>query len=316
MRVLVLTNMYPSDEKPAYGVFVRDQVEDLRKLGVEVKVLAFAGYNGWVSYARATLALRSELRSSPFDLIHAHYGLSGAVALAQFRVPLVTTFHGSDTYIWWHRVISWLVARRGTPIFVSKDRARALSLPTAVVIPSGVDTAVFRPIPQSEARRAIGWDEKQIYVLFPGAREAAVKRFDLFQQVVGLARQVLPNLEAVCLEDFERREIPLVMNAIDATLLTSDHEGSPVAVRESLACLTPVVSVPAGDVARVIVGLPGCFIASREPPDLTQRLVDAVRAGKCSALRARAEFYSRERMARRLLAVYQSVLDPQRRNVG
>jgi Glycosyltransferase Family 4 len=104
MSVLVLTNMYPSEEKPIYGIFVREQVEDL--LGLAVKVLAFAGHSTWFNYARAALELRRELRSARFDLIHAHYGLSGAVALAQLRVPVVTTFHGSDAHIWWQRIIS------------------------------------------------------------------------------------------------------------------------------------------------------------------------------------------------------------------
>jgi teichuronic acid biosynthesis glycosyltransferase TuaC len=307
--------MYPSQERPAYGVFVRDQVDDLQKLGVDVKVLAFSGERSWLNYGRAAFELRSELRSSHFDLIHAHYGLSGAVALSQCKLPLVTTFHGSDTYIWWQRAISWIVARRATPILVSGDRARALWLSTVIVIPSGVDTAAFRPIPQSKARRAMGWDDNSVYVLFPGSRKAGVKRFDLFEQVVRIARQVLPNLEAVCLEDFERREIPVVMNAVDVTLMTSDHEGSPVAVRESLACSTPVVSVRVGDVPKVIAGLPGCSVASRDPSDLAHRLMEAVRVGKWPALRARAELYGREQTARRLVAVYEDVLKRQGQDV-
>jgi teichuronic acid biosynthesis glycosyltransferase TuaC len=308
MRVLVLTNMYPSEAKPTYGVFVRDQVDDLRELGVNVEVLAFEGHRGWNRYARAAIDLRSLLRSARFDLIHAHYGLSGALALAQRQVPVITTFHGSDTYISWHRIVSWFVARRVTPIFVSADRACSLSLPEAIVIPSAVDTVAFKPMPQAEARRAIGWDNNSPYVLFPGARSASVKRFDLFEQVVELAKEARPNLVAVCLEDFKREEIPLVMNAVDVTVLTSDGEGSPVAVRESLACTTPVVSVPVGDVPEVIKDLPGCFIASRDARELAQRVIDAIRIGKMPELRVRAEDYSREQIASRLFAVYEEVV--------
>ncbi len=43
MRVLCLTNMYPTADEPAAGSFVRDQVEDLRELGVDVDVLSFDG---------------------------------------------------------------------------------------------------------------------------------------------------------------------------------------------------------------------------------------------------------------------------------
>jgi teichuronic acid biosynthesis glycosyltransferase TuaC len=309
MRVLVLTNMYPHDERPTYGVFVQDQVRDLSALGVDVEVLAFEGHRGWNRYVRAGFDLRSRLRASRFDLIHAHYGLSGALALSQRGVPVITTFHGSDTYIRWHRAISWLVARRSTPIFVSQGRARSLALPEATVIPSGVDTATFRPIARRDARRTIGWEDGLVYVLFPGARAARIKRFDLFEEVLAAAEKALPNLKAVCLEDFHRQDIPVVMNAVDVTLMTSEHEGSPVAVRESLACSTPVVSVAVGDVPEVLDGLPGCFVTSRDPRELAKCVMEAIRAGKRPELRARAEIYSRERIARRLFSIYEEVVE-------
>ena len=44
MRVLCLTNMYPTADEPAAGSFVRDQVDDLRELGVNVLVFSFDGH--------------------------------------------------------------------------------------------------------------------------------------------------------------------------------------------------------------------------------------------------------------------------------
>ena len=60
-----------------------------------------------------------------------------------------------------------------------------------------------------------------------------------------------------------RIEVAGVMNAVDVTVMTSDYEGSPVAVRESLACETPVVSVSVGDVPELLAGLPGCAVVER-----------------------------------------------------
>lgn len=308
MRVLVLTNMFPSALKPAYGVFVRDQVEDLRALGVDVEVLTIAGDESRLNYARAVSELRRALSRRPADLVHAHYGLAGAVALTQGRVPVVTTFHGSDTYIWWHRVVSWVVARRSKAIFVSRDRARALGLPHGTVIPCGVDTGRFGPVPPAAARQSLGWKESGPVIMFPGARNVGLKRFDLFERATDLARRASPALRTVCLGDFDRDTIPLVMNAADATLMTSDSEGSPIAVRESLACETPVVSVPVGDVPEVLDGLPGCAIASRQPSELAEKLLEALRAGKHPSLRARAELTARPSIAARLVSVYDAAL--------
>ena len=77
--------------------------------------------------------LRRTLRNGRFDLVHAHYGLTGMVALAQRSVPTVVTFHGSDTgnpRVKWQAWVSWIVARRTTPVFVSRDGARRLGCPT------------------------------------------------------------------------------------------------------------------------------------------------------------------------------------------
>ena len=53
IRVLVLTNMYPTRAEPHFGCFVRDQVDDLRRLGADVTVLAFDGRGHRRRYARA-----------------------------------------------------------------------------------------------------------------------------------------------------------------------------------------------------------------------------------------------------------------------
>ena len=127
MNVLVVTNMYPTSAEPWFGSFVRDQVEDLRTLGLDVEVLSFDGRKNRSEYARAARRARLLARPGRFDIVHAHYGLSGAVALAQRAAPVVTTFHGSDTGgVPWQRIVSAAVARGAVPIFVNRAGRRLL----------------------------------------------------------------------------------------------------------------------------------------------------------------------------------------------
>ena len=127
------------------------------------------------------------------------------------------------------------------------------------------------------------------YVVFPGSRRNPVKRVDLFDAAVEEARRDLHELRAIALEGLSRDEAALTLAAADATVMTSDTEGSPVTVRESLACETPVVSVPVGDVPEVISGLPGCAICERDPSALARALLRAIDAGRNPDLRKRAE---------------------------
>jgi teichuronic acid biosynthesis glycosyltransferase TuaC len=308
LNVLVVTNMYPSERHSWAGSFVKEQVEDLRALGVDVDVMIVDGITSRLNYLRGGFELRRRVSRRRFDLIHAHYGLTGAVALAQRRAPVVTTFHGSDIHVRWQGAISWVVARRSVPIFVSEAGRAKLSRPGAAVIPTGVDVDRFRPRPVAEARASLGWAQRLPYVLFPGARREPTKSVSLFERVINLAREQQPDLRTAYLENLSRDEVALVMNAVDVTLVTSRSEGSPLAVRESLASGTPVVSVPVGDMSTLLADLPGCAVAERNPVRLAEAVLEAMRIGKHSRLRDRAEETSRERTAARVVAVYEEVV--------
>jgi teichuronic acid biosynthesis glycosyltransferase TuaC len=310
MKVLALTNMYPEPDRPWFGSFVRDQVEDLRELGVEIDVVIIHGTHRRMSYLEAVTQVRRAVERDSFDLVHAHYGLSGAVALAQRRVPVITTFHGSDVAgpPEWHRKVAWVVARLSTSIFVSPEGPRRVGMSSAFVIPAGVDCQAFRPIDRVSTRLELGWDPRAPYALLLGARENPVKRSDLFDAAVKAARKVMPELRAITLEKLTRREVVQVMNAADVSVLTSDSEGSPVAVRESLAVLTPVVSVDAGDVRLVLAGLPGCAVVDRDPAAIGDAIVARIGAERNDALRLRALESARPKIAKRIASVYESVI--------
>src|SRR3954465_4655777 len=126
MRVLVVTNLWPTPERPASGGFVRDQVEALRALdGVEVELFTFD--QGPRAYARAARELRRRYRREHFDVIHSHYGLAGIAAQAlRGRAPHVVTFHGTDLAHPKVGPLSRALARRiALPAPVSASLARA-----------------------------------------------------------------------------------------------------------------------------------------------------------------------------------------------
>ena len=311
MRVLCFTNMYPTDCEPWRAPFVRELVECVRAKGVHVEVLAFDGRRRKWRYAEAALLLRRALRNGRYDLVHAHYGLTGMVALTQRSVPTVVTFHGSDTgnpAVKWQAWISWVVARHATPVFVSRDGARRLGCPDAVVIPAGVDIDLFRPRAAREARRTLGWPEQGRYVLLPGARANRDKGAWLFDSVIEELRREFSDINAVSLEGFTREEVVDVMNAVDVTLMTSVFEGSPVSAKESLACMTPVVSVPVGDMPELLAGLPGCTTCPRSPVALAAAVRVAFKREGDVALRRRAEEFSSARTAQRVVALYRKVM--------
>jgi glycosyltransferase involved in cell wall biosynthesis len=200
------------------------------------------------------------------------------------------------------------VARRTTPICVSRQGARLLRLRSAPIIPIGVDLDVFKPVDREEARRELGWPTEGRYVLLPGARSNRRKNAPLFDAVVEELANRGVDANPVSLEGFTRSQVALVMAAVDVTLMTSLFEGSPVAVKESLACGTTVVSVPVGDNAEALADLPGCAVVPRRANELATAVINALAHGSDQRLRQRAERYSRPAVAREMLSAYSKVL--------
>jgi glycosyltransferase involved in cell wall biosynthesis len=308
MNVLVVTNMYPSEAEPWFGAFVRDQVDDLRRRGLHIDVYSFDGRRKKRAYADAAAEIRRLAQRRDFDLVHAHYGLSGAIALMQRRLPIVTTFHGSETgYIRWQWIISFAVARMSTPIFVSMQGAAALRCPLAAVIPVGVDTDLFQPRDRDVVRGNLGWDRSTPHVLFPGARANRRKQVDLFDAAIDELERRGAVVRRVYLEGLTRRVAADVIAACDAVLMTSEWEGSPLTVREALASNVPVISVEVGDVRDVLDGLPACAVTNRDPQKLADAVAAALAAPRDGRLRKRALETSRELVAERVESLYREV---------
>ena len=59
MKVLCLTNLYPIPERPAWGAFVRSQMESLRPLGVDFEVLLVRGWEDRLNYWRQRRDVRA-----------------------------------------------------------------------------------------------------------------------------------------------------------------------------------------------------------------------------------------------------------------
>ncbi len=325
-RVLVVTNLWPTAEDPGYGSFVEAQMESLRPLGVEYDVLFVNGRQSRWNYLAAIYELRRRLRQNRYDLIHAHFGLSGWVARCQFCLPVVVSFMGDDVLGRFRRNgrislygrllqgSSFLLARMVSAAIVkSSEMQSKLRLPSARIIPNGVDLALFHPIDKIEARQALGLDEKKKYVLFPYNPREERKRFDLIEAAVRRARSEEPELEILHAQGAPRERMPLYMNAADMLVLASLAEGSPNAVKEAMAVNLPVIAVNVGDAWDLIGETVGCYGVEREAGAIARKMVEVCRYGRRTQGRERIARLSMENVAGRVVEVYAEVLARKRR---
>lgn len=306
-RVLVLTNMYPTAEHPAFGTFVAEQVESLRRRGVDIDVLFINPREGKANYLRGPWLLRRQVAARPYDLIHAHYVFCGLIAATQRRLPVVLTHHGIEVLAGWTAPLARLASRLADATIVTSP-AMVEKLPgSPVVIPCGIDTELFRPGPREEARRALGLPPDGKLVLFAGELRPE-KRLDLIREAVHRLQEEDEAVQLIIAAGEPHARIPLYMNACDVLVLASDFEGSPMVVKEAMACNLPIVSTDVGDVRQVIGEVEGCFICRQDVDDLAAHLRAALRFGRRTDGRARVIGLSLDAVAGRIMHVYEETL--------
>jgi glycosyltransferase involved in cell wall biosynthesis len=103
-------------------------------------------------------------------------------------------------------------------------------------------------------------------------------------------------------------DVPTWINAADAVVVTSTHEGSPNAVKEALACNVPVVSVDVGDVRELLRGIDGCFMVDATAAAVADGLAAALAGEGRVDGRDRHRALSLEATAERVVEVYETVL--------
>ena len=95
------------------------------------------------------------LKGKKYDLIHAHYGLSGLLATLQKITPVIVTFHGSDVNMKKNLPFSLLASRLSYDnIFVHHYLPKKLKVSgkNIHIIPCGVNLDIFSPMNKIIAR--------------------------------------------------------------------------------------------------------------------------------------------------------------------
>jgi teichuronic acid biosynthesis glycosyltransferase TuaC len=310
VRALIVTNMYPTSERPAYGRFVLDQVEALRRRDdVEIEVFAFPP--GLRAYPQAAVDLRRRYgrRRPRFDIVHAHFGLTAWPALLAHLGPVVVTLHGNDLF---HprsnRITRAALPFTALPAAVSREFST--NLPGAgttrrvAVLPVGIDLHRFRPIPRAQARERLGLDPDGSYLLFPHDPARRLKRHDRAVELAGATP--LLTMGAVAPD-----EVPYWINAANAVLVPSQAEGFGLSVIEAIACGVPAFGTPVGIHPVALHGIEGTYCAPYDRDAWRARLAPILREPDPLRVdgRRRAELFGADRMAARVVAAWRGLLE-------
>ena len=265
-----------------------------------------------------------------YDLIHSHYWMSGLAAEAlsdAWGVPILHMFHtlgemknriartdeeregpyrihGEKRVIARvDRIIAATQAEQTQLQFLYKAEKRKIT-----IIPPGVDTSHFYPIPEDEARQYVGVDPDNKLVLFVGRIEP-LKGLDTLiraiscQRTANLGQVTLmiiggdPNVSpqemsaemvriqqlcddlcmgrmVVFLGKRAQDTLPYYYSAADVLVMPSHYESFGMVALEAMACGTPVIASQVGGLAFLVRdGETGYHVPDQDPEALCGKLL-------------------------------------------
>jgi len=330
LRVLVVTGVYPTGQRPHAGTFIKSQVDSLIASGLEIEVIHPKAGPVLLRYAVATMQVFLKTLTGRFDVVHGHYGQWCLIARLQWATPVVASFLGDDllgtvttnggysnTSRLLVRLNRWLCHRVDAVIVKSGEMKRTIRGGGSIfVIPNGVDFELFHPIPRASARLVLGWDQDRCYVLFGNDSKIPVKNFSLAQAAIERLQSRGVSAELVVANGLPQAKLVQYINASNALILTSIAEGSPNIVKETMGCNVPVVSTDVGDVFQVIGRTRGCSVCPHDPDALAAALEQAVRHTEPTTGRTDIMHLDRSVVAKQVISVYEQVISKKAKGEG
>lgn len=312
MKILHITNNYPTTNYPIYGIFVKEQIGAIALLGNECDIVFINGREkGKKEYIFAIPKIIAKILSNKYDLVHCHHVYSGIVFLLGFGFikKSILSYQNPPEFEGGVKLFRLLRLFFNKIIF---KHYKSLDL-NIEYLPNGVDTDFFLPMNKCAVRKLLNLDENKIYVLFTDSnnKKRTQKRIDRFTATINILQNRNEKIEPIILTNTKREEMPLYFNAVDVHLITSDFEGSPNSVKECLACNTPVVSTPVGNVADMISEIPGCFVSnSFNPAELSLLVEKAINYNNfCGRDYLINKKLTKVDITNQLLAIYKNVIN-------
>jgi D-inositol-3-phosphate glycosyltransferase len=279
----------------------------------------------------------AESKNIQYDLIHSHYWMSGlaAIELSQaWNIPFLHMFHtlvlmknriaktpqemegeyrilGEKKVISKaNRIIAATLAEKSQLEFLYEAPSSKIS-----VIPPGVDTRHFYPIPKDEAKEVVGVPEDSHTILFVGRIEP-LKGIDKLIQAISIiqnngelrccphnlviiggepnAKPEEMNAEMARLQDMvedlgiknfviflgkqDQQMLPYYYSASEIVVMPSHYESFGMVALEAMACGTPVVASQVGGLAFLVRdGETGFVVPGNDVQMLAKRLVELIK---------------------------------------
>jgi teichuronic acid biosynthesis glycosyltransferase TuaC len=322
MKVLFISS---GNTDQGISPIVSNQLESLRGLVESIDYFSI-NQKGLKGYFISFLKLRKFLKRNTYDILHAHYGLSGIISLfAKRKEKLIVSYMGDDLlgehnierkYTLKGKLLVFLnrqfIFSNDFTIVKSSEMALTIaSIYNKTIIPNGVDFLQFKTRDKDVSRNFLGIPLEKKVILFVSNPSRPEKNYKLAIRAI----EILDDSNIILLTIFNKphSDLAIYYYTANVVLLTSFHEGSPNVIKEAMVCNCPIVSTNVGDVKWIIGDTPGCFMTSFDASDVADQLRKALlfseETGRTNGRNRIIELsLNSESVAKKILDIYTNVL--------
>lgn len=344
MKILFVSNMYPSKSKPYAGVFVKNQYDELLKQLAQEDILDFfymerkftGALGSFLKYVNASIKFFPFLLKR-YDILHLHFFYPLIILVWAYKkvypkTKVIVTFHGSDINLAVttknQRILAYFSKVIDVAIPVGKilsiEVAKKLKPKTITVLPVGVDGRIFKTITNQPKTYDFIWvgsfySIKGIDVLIEAIKAIKGKALSFCfcgsGEYADELKALYPKHQVQVKENLTQMELAVLLNSSRYFVLMSRNEGFPTATIEAMYCGIPVLT---SDIPQfkeqVRQGENGFLVPVNDPESLTKELIrlSELSEEKYSKLKQGAlesfKEISLEEVCRKLLEIYKGQL--------
>jgi glycosyltransferase involved in cell wall biosynthesis len=323
----------------------REEVMD----GVRVIRRWFPSKNpgGWIAHTLATVPTYLPLAKRA-DILHAQTfasAIPGMIAKARSGKPLVLTLHTSHFLKMakkpvWQPILRRIIKSSDWLLAASAEiRDVALGLyphPRAEAVTNGADTEMFKPTnptlpPPPDGRKRLIVPRRLFHKngveYFVRALPLIRKQVDVEaifvgdgperERLEGIARELGVLEYCNFMGARPNREMPGLLSSASVAMFPSLMEATSVAALEAMSCEVPVAASNVGGLPEIVDETVGTLFEVANPEDQARKVIALLQRSDLKEVGARARqrvvaSWSNERLARRHIEIYQTLLNEKR----
>jgi glycosyltransferase involved in cell wall biosynthesis len=306
VKILVVSQMWPSEAEPDFGSFVAQVCRELEAQGHELEVVAIDRRGlPKTKYVRLVRDARRAAKRFRPDVVYGHFltfaGPAAVRAGHAARAPVVLTAHGTDVdNVERSRLAKRLTrhaTRRASRVIAVSDwlRTRLVAeLPELAdkvdVVNCGVDMELFAPRDGREARVRLGWEGEPPYFLFVGTLDERKRVLPLVHAFTRIGEGSMAIVGTGPLRDelWDRPRVKLCgpvphaqvaewIAAADYLCQPTDGEAFGQAVLEAMACERSVLATMRGGPPEFVPKEAGVLVDPTEDGEIERGLREVAR---------------------------------------